>query len=856
MPVKKASQATPNLLLRQARLARGWTQIEVATLIDAPHAFLINRWENGTSSPSAVYRQRLVKLFELDLQELGLVTPGPSSPGAGEAQMIADPALPLPPANGQELIGREELLAEIRLRLSESRGQARLALSGLPGVGKTTLSVALAHDPALQQRFRDGILWIGLGPQPNLLALLSRWGGLLGINQSEAESLKNQESWLAWLRRAIGTRQMLLIIDDAWTIEDALTCLVGGPQCSYLLTTRLSDVALQFAGTHVLRVPELSQDDSRHLLLQLAPALAEASHEAIQQLILATGGLPLALTLLGQHLLVQAGQQTGRRLQSTLARLQSFEERIRLQQPQAGLQRDYRLPDGTALSLEAVIGLSETDLSMPARQMLAALAVFPAKPTSFTEEAALAVAQKDVENLDSLVDAGLVEYIGQGRYTIHQTIADYARARYYNTNTNEQRMATYYRDFLASQQQNYPVLEPETANIIQALHFAMQHDMQELFIQSVLNFVPFLQNRAMQEQIERYLEQAESFARASQHQTLLLALLQVVGRVTTWSGQYERAEAAYQEYLRLAEQGNDPRTTAQSFLSLGVLAFQRGEYGQAERYFQEGLPLARQANDQRCLYRLLNGLGGIASERGDYAQAEMLLQEALAAARLSGPEDAICKILNNLGSIAAKQSDPARAECYWQEVLATARAAELNEVLCAALSNLGELMAHLKRFDEAERYHEECLILVRKLGHPERLSRYLAASASLLRKQKDYDKAQVYVQEGLELAEQMGNRRLLSELWLEMGEIALQSGQIPLAEQALRKAEEWMPEGQQVLQIDALYVQARLAALRGYLVEAHRLGEECLASFASGGYYRLAEVQSWLDSLPSVSPPL
>ena len=64
-------------------------------------------------------------------------------------------------------------------------------------------------------------------------------------------------------------------------------------------------------------------------------------------------------------------------------------------------------------------------LTPAAREALYALAVFPSKPESFSEEAALAVARCSTKELDELLDAGLLEYHGS-RYQIHQIIADYA----------------------------------------------------------------------------------------------------------------------------------------------------------------------------------------------------------------------------------------------------------------------------------------------------------------------------------------------------------------------------------------------------------------------------------------------
>jgi hypothetical protein len=108
--------------------------------------------------------------------------------------------------------------------------KGRLALYGLPGVGKTALGVVLATDPQSQTRFQNGILWAGLGPQPDILGVLVRWGKLLGITPSEVENagrsggLSLLEDWRRALRAAIGQRSLLLVIDDAWSINDVPIC--------------------------------------------------------------------------------------------------------------------------------------------------------------------------------------------------------------------------------------------------------------------------------------------------------------------------------------------------------------------------------------------------------------------------------------------------------------------------------------------------------------------------------------------------------------------------------------------------------------------------------------------------------
>jgi len=53
-------------------------------------------------------------------------------------------------------------------------------IHGLGGIGKSTLAAALAHDLEVQQRLPDGVLWVTLGQQPDVLSLLSGWIQILG----------------------------------------------------------------------------------------------------------------------------------------------------------------------------------------------------------------------------------------------------------------------------------------------------------------------------------------------------------------------------------------------------------------------------------------------------------------------------------------------------------------------------------------------------------------------------------------------------------------------------------------------------------------------------------------------------
>src|SRR5207302_1858363 len=142
-------------------------------------------------------------------------------------EALYDPAIP--PQPPVRLVGRDYELTQIKQRLCAGDSVTLTALNGLPGVGKTTLAIALAHDPEIQEHFSDGILWAAPGPNPNLPGILSHWGTLLSIPLAEMATMNSNEAWAKTLHAAIGLRRMLLVIDDVWRVEEALACKVGGP---------------------------------------------------------------------------------------------------------------------------------------------------------------------------------------------------------------------------------------------------------------------------------------------------------------------------------------------------------------------------------------------------------------------------------------------------------------------------------------------------------------------------------------------------------------------------------------------------------------------------------------------------
>ncbi len=420
--------------LTSARIARGWSQARLAELVGVSTRTVM-RWELGQALPYPIYREHLCRLLDLDCSALGLLPArdatdqteereqAPASLPLPAAPVVHDPIIPEVLGQGNHLQGREGLLQQVRQSLLAEKSQAAIALQGLPGVGKTAVAVAVATDTQMQAHFPDGILWAEMGPQADVLKVLTRWGALLGCQETDNSSSFSWSTWGKILRERIGQRRMLVVIDDAWSAEAALALQMGGPQCVHLLTTRLPQVAFAFAQETTIVVPELAEADGLALLTRIVPQVVERDVETARTLVRMVGGLPLALNLLGKYLAMQAFTGQPRRVRTALSTLLERQHRLHMRLPghPLGLARQH------SLSLHSAIAPSVEQLSQEEQAALSALAHFPAKPQSFSEEAALAVSGGSVEQLDALWDAGLLESSGPGRYTLHQTIADYAR---------------------------------------------------------------------------------------------------------------------------------------------------------------------------------------------------------------------------------------------------------------------------------------------------------------------------------------------------------------------------------------------------------------------------------------------
>ena len=326
------------------------------------------------------------------------------------------------PSLEKKIIGREALVDELAGQLVREQARA-LSAEGMGGVGKTTLAQVLAHDQRIRDYFVDGVLWAGLGQTADGMAALASWAEALG---GDVSHLPEPADRAREVQQRIGPRKMLLVIDDAWSLETAQHLKCGGPNCCHLLTTRDAYIAKQFAQGVALgsvggvsKVPPLDDPAAFALVRTLAPEACAANPAAAQDLAQRAGGLPLALEVLGGYLAIPEHTEFGE------LREQAFSI---LRDPRARLQlATQRLGATATLSLQAALELSLHDLPAAMQQAWPALGAFAHKPATFGLAAAKAVCSCDAVTLATFVRRNLLEKVDDSTLALHQTLAEVAR---------------------------------------------------------------------------------------------------------------------------------------------------------------------------------------------------------------------------------------------------------------------------------------------------------------------------------------------------------------------------------------------------------------------------------------------
>jgi predicted ATPase/DNA-binding CsgD family transcriptional regulator len=590
-----------------------------------------------------------------------------------------------------------------------------LTLTGVAGVGKTRLAMAVAEQMAGEF---DRVTFVDLAPVADPAQLLAAVARACDLHESGPDPIPDV------LARALATYPWLLVLDNCEHLLEAIpqvsTLLAACPELKVLATSReplrlrwewlfpvpplqLPSPDATLSPDRLARVPAVALFVQRAQARHPAFALTVENARLVAELCVRLDGLPLAIELAAAWI-----PRVG--LGDLLARLGRSLELL------AGGARDEPARHQT---MRRAIGWSYDLLSPQEQRLFRRLSVFAG---GWTLEAAEGICTGDgVESgellplLGRLVDRSMVaaEEMGGGRrFRLLETVREYAMERLREAR-EEPALRRRHRDWLlawaeageprfwgSGQRLWLEQLEGEFDNLWAALEWSRDTpgegpaglrlwaalrrfwDMRGYFTQG-LEMLRELLPLAPEPTVARALALVEAShislrqgdpaaTRLSAGEALELSreLASTEGSVFSnlglavvheLGGDLEAATACREEALQLAR---DERHRVGSYFALmwlGHSACLRGDFARAVGFLEESIALARGQKDEwGCAYALLP-MGQATLSLGGTSRAERTLKEALQLFWGLGELHGAADCVERLGQVAWARGQPARA---------------------------------------------------------------------------------------------------------------------------------------------------------------------------------------------------
>ena len=172
----------------------------------------------------------------------------------------------------------------LQTNIDPNKYETTLTITGAGGFGKTTTVISLCHDPVVKEHFADGFVIIELGPQaadPSIK--LSQLYHLLTGEYLKLNDIIHAEQEIKQLTSDY-YRNLLVIIDDVWHVEDAEPLVKAFSNCTTILTTRMNDIEQYIPSKLSVSIGPMTNNEAISLLTSGVIDSSQLSQEDVSLL--------------------------------------------------------------------------------------------------------------------------------------------------------------------------------------------------------------------------------------------------------------------------------------------------------------------------------------------------------------------------------------------------------------------------------------------------------------------------------------------------------------------------------------------------------------------------------------------
>jgi predicted ATPase/DNA-binding SARP family transcriptional activator len=760
--------------------------------------------------------------------------PPPVAGAPGAAVSAGERLTPQPqhnlPHQPTSFVGRISELNELG-RLLRDPACRLLALVGSGGIGKTRLAIQAALQAAGEPKhaYRDGIRFVPLAALDSPRYIVPTVAEALAFSFNQREGADPKQQLLDYLCE----KQMLLVLDNFEHLLEGAG-LIGeilsiAPRVKALVTSR---ERLNLRGEWVLEVqgmrfPEdlpvasLEEYSAVQLVRQRAsqvdvgftPAQADVPH--LIRICRLLEGMPLGIELAAAWARTLSCQEIAQEIEKSLDFLDTA-------------MRD--LPERHR-SLRAVFDQSWQLLADVERDAFRRLSVFRG---GFDRDAAEQVAGARLPLLSALVEKSLLRRDPSGRYTIHETLRQYAAHKLdeapQEKEVTQDGHCRYFAAFLqhrvedlkgARQREALDEIAAELENVRVAWRWAIAQARLPQIRQAAEALFLFYEGRSL------FQEGEEAFGQT------VAALKPEASPPAAWGVERDVAlgmALAFQGYLGYFFQTREqamalvrggleilrPLGVGKELALASTLAIHSGaleDAAEAERMLQESLAVFEAIGDRwgiaRCL--LWSGLAVFAQ----HGEAKRRLQKSLALCREIGDRRGEGFAIFALGELTHVSAAYEEARQYFHESLTIARQVGNRWGVEIGLDYLGYVIRELGDYAEARRLHLESLAVARQTGDRLGVAGSWDNLGLVARDEGDYEQARRQLEKGLAIRAGLGAQWEVGMSMLNLGSVALAIGDHEAAAQQYE---------------DSLSIFQGLAWASGLAMAHHGVGEVATAA--------------------------
>ncbi|KAF0110435.1 MAG: XRE family transcriptional regulator [Chloroflexi bacterium] len=645
------------------------------------------------------------------------------------------------------LIGRRKEISEA---IHQLRHQTRLlTLTGIGGVGKTRLALAIALE--IINEFRNGVVFVSLASIQDHVLVAAKIAMDLGLKESGEQSIREI------LTSFLSNQQILLVLDNFEHLLPSAPLLADllltAPELRLLVTSR---ALLHLSGEAVLTIlpfnlPEtsttldsnqyfhrISRSDAVRLFVTRARArypvfrlVKENSHQVVE-ICRKLDGLPLAIELAASRVSEYP--------------LETLHEGL--------LRRLDLLTDGyldlpaRQQTLRGTFDWSFAHLDAIEQDLFASFGVFSG---GFTLEAALAVcgsySRYDLlTGIRGLVDKNMVVRAGEERYNMLETAHEYALERLEIAEQTLYSRRTHLAYFMQLANQAAPHLwdkeqgewlrrlTVEIDNFRGALRWALNREITDpeevdmgARIAASLWYFWYLTGRLQEGQ--NWLILALNLV--PQLNRTRARLLMADGTLLWQQGKLPMADSRLQESIDLLSFLEDEAGLAEAIHMHGHIVFDQRNYEEAKNIFQKSLSTYEALGDCVIRITLLGDLGLVACHQGDLVSARAYYEQCMELYIMYEIKDGEAQTYIRLGDVARLEGDYEKAGGFYEKSLLINRGLKISLEIACSLHKLGFSALHKGELHQAQALFRESLALQHEFGNQQGMAECLAGLASV-----------------------------------------------------------------------------------------------------------------------------